>query len=149
MGRAWGTNLMNPNPSLLVAGTDVTCNAGVKTTVLDSGASPLIAAAAGGGFYLVLWTILEIVLGATAPSAIVVTLDLTTAGANQDSYTVTPDQLINSASIVVAPPLYVPTSGSIWYPTGDRVKVTVNPTGQAVTVRASGTRALLSLLQGQ
>jgi hypothetical protein len=148
MGRSWGTNLMIPNPSLLVAASDVPVPSGAKTTVLDSGASPLIAAGAGGGFFLLAHLTLEILLGATAPTAMVVTLDLNTAGANQDSYTVAPGILVNSATILVACTLYVPTSGTVWFPTGDRVLITVNPTAQAVTAKASGSRCVLALQQG-
>jgi hypothetical protein len=148
MGRSWGTNLQIPNPALLVLGGDAAVPAGGKTTVLSYGSSPLLFVMAGGGFYLLAHLTLEITLGATAPSAIVVTLDLPTAGANQDTYTVTPSVLANSATILVSTTLFVATSGTIWFPTGDNPTITVNPTGQAVTVKASGSRCLLALQQG-
>jgi len=148
MGRAWGTNLMIPNPVLLTAGSDVSVPAGGKTTVLDSGASPLIKTQAGGGFYLLAHLTLEILLGATAPSALVISLDLVTAGANQDTYTVTPGILANNATILAACTLYVPNSSTIWFPAGDEIQITANPTGQAVTVKASGSRCVLALQQG-
>jgi hypothetical protein len=148
MGRSWGTNLQIPNPALLTLASDTAVPAGGKTTVLQYGSSPLLFVMAGGGFYLFADLNLVILLGATAPSAMVVTLDLPTAGANQDTYTVPPAILVNSATIVVAATLFVPTSGTIWFPTGDNPTITVNPTGQAVTAKAVGTRATLALYQG-
>lgn len=148
MGRSWGTNLQIPNPALLTLATDATCGAGTKTTVLQYGSSPLLFAQAGGGFYLLAHLTLAIVLGGTAPSALVITLDLPTAGANQDTYTVPPGLLVNSAELLLNFTLYVASSGTIWFPTGDNPTITVNPTGQAVTAKAVGTRAILTLLQG-
>jgi hypothetical protein len=148
MGRAWGTNLYPGNPVKLTLASDTACAAGVKTVVLDSGASPLIKAGAGGGWYLIVDVALAITFGASGPSALTITLDLVTAGANQDSYALPVNDLIALAQTLFTVSLMVPNSGSIWYPTGDEVQITVNPTGQAVTVNAICTRGLLTLPQG-
>src|SRR5271163_4157656 len=108
MPRAWGTNLFPGSPFILTAGSPVACPAGSGTIVLDSGASPLIAAGAGGGFYLFTDLQLVILLGATPPTAMVVALNLVTAGANQDTYTVPPALLVANATIIVGPTLVVP-----------------------------------------
>jgi hypothetical protein len=139
---------MPANPTLLTLASDTACTAGTKTTVLDSGASPLIAAGAAGGWYLMAQLSLAITFGGTAPSAVTVTLDLVTAGANQDSYALPVGDLVLSTAFLFTVALFVPNSGTIWFPTGDRVRITVNPTGQAVTVTAIGTRCLLTLPQG-
>jgi hypothetical protein len=139
---------MPGNPTLLTLASDTSCTAGSKTTVLDSGASPLIKAGAAGGWYLVAQLALAITFGGTAPSAVTVTLDLVTAGANQDSFALPVGDLVLSTTFLFAVTLFVPNSGTIWFPTGDEVQITVNPTGQAVTAKAVGTRCLLTLPQG-
>jgi hypothetical protein len=75
-----------------------------------------------------------IVLGATAPTALVIKLK--TAGATVlDTYTVPPAQLVNSAIIVVAPTLIGTTSSTLYYPTGDTPIVTFNCTTQPATLK--------------
>lgn len=148
MGRSWGTNLMPGNPVKLTLATDTSCPAGSGTVVLDSGASPLLKAGAAGGFFGVVDLVLAITLGAAAPSALSIALNLTTAGAGQDSYAVPVGLLANLAVLLISCSLFVPNSGSIWYPTGDRLQIAVTPTGQAVTVTAIGTRGLFTLPQG-
>lgn len=147
MGRAWGTNLFPGNPAILVAGSDIAVPAGGKTTCLQFGTSPLLSAGAGGGWYLSADCNLVFLLGATPPSALVITLDLT-AGANQDIYTVAPALLVANATIVVSPQMVTPNSASIWFPTGDNPVFTANPTGQAITFKQVGSRATLALIQG-
>jgi hypothetical protein len=148
MPRSWGTNLFFQNGAILVAGSDVACSAGVKTTVLAYGISPLLAAQAGGGFYLLADCQLVFVLGATPPTALVITLDLPTAGANQDTYTVPAALLVAAATLIVSPTMLVPNSGSVWFPTGDNPTFTANPTGQPVTFGHIGSRVTLALYAG-
>lgn len=148
MGRAWGTNLMPANPLKLSLATDTACPAATATVVLDSGASPLIKAGAAGGWYLMADLCLALTMGAAAPSAIAIALSLVTAGAGQDTFSVPVGLLTNVGVVLVSCALFVPNSGSIWFPTGDRVQITVNPTGQQVTCTAIGTRGLLTLPQG-
>jgi hypothetical protein len=148
MGRSWGTNLMPANPLKLTLAVDTACPAATATVVLDSGASPLIKAGAGGGWFLTADLLIALTLGGTAPSAITIALSLVTAGANQDTYAVPVGLLVNNGIVLVPASLFVPNSGTIWYPTGDRVQITVNPTGQQVTCNAVGTRGLIALPQG-
>lgn len=147
MGRAWGTNLFPGNPAILVAGSPVAVPAGGKTTCLQFGTTPLLNAGAAGGWYLLADCNLAFLLGATPPTALVITLDLT-AGANQDSYTVPPALLVANATIIVSPTLVAPNSGAIWYPTGDNPVITANPTGQAITFQNVGSRVTVALYQG-
>jgi hypothetical protein len=148
MGRSWGTNLMPGNPAILTLASDTPCTAGVKTTVLSYGSAPYYAAGAAGGWYMLAQLALAITLGAVAPSALVISLDLALGGANKDTYTVPPGLLVNLAVLLISATLVVPNSGSLWYPTGDNPEITVNPTGQAITVNAVGTRCVLALPQG-
>jgi hypothetical protein len=139
---------MPANPLKLTLASDTSCPAATATVVLDSGASPLIKAGAGGGWFLTVETVLALVLGATPPTALTIALSLVTAGANQDTYALPVGLLTANAVILATCTLLVPNSGTFWYPTGDEVQITVNPTGQAVTCKAVGTRGLLSLPQG-
>lgn len=148
MGRAWGTNLYPGNPLKLTLASDTSCPAGSSTVVLDSGSTPLLKAGAAGGWFLNADLCIALTLGAAAPSQVQIGLNLVTAGANQDVYTVPVGLLVNLGVLLITVSLYVPNSGSIWFPTGDRVQIVVAPTGQAVTCNAVGTRGILTLPQG-
>jgi hypothetical protein len=87
-------------------------------------------------------------LGATPPTALTIALSLVTAGANQDTFALPVGLLTANAVILASCTLFVANSGTIWFPTGDEVQITVNPTGQAVTCKAVGTRGIISLPQG-
>jgi len=147
MGRAWGTNLGIADPALLTLANDATCAAGAATTVLQYGTSPKLSAGAGGGFFLAVYATLTLALGVTPPSALAILLNLATAGL-EDTYTIEPGLLTASAELYLSVPLFVASSRSIWFPTGDNPQVQVSPTGQAVTCKAVGTRALVVLQQG-
>lgn len=147
MARSWGTNLGIADPSLLTLATDATCTAGAATTVLAWGTSPLLKASAGGGFFAYVSGVLTIVLGATPPSALEILLNLATAGL-ADTFIIEPGLLLALAEIMVPFVLVSPTSSTHWYPTGDNPQVQVQPTGQAVTCKAVGTRGFAVLQQG-
>jgi len=147
VARAWGTNLGLQNPSLLNLATDASCTAGAATTVLQYGSSPLLFTYAAGGFFLQCHATLALILGATPPTALTITLNLATAGL-QDTYTVPPGLLTASAELLIPVTLFSANSGSIWYPTGDNPQIQVTPTGQAVTCKAVGTRSTVVLQQG-
>jgi hypothetical protein len=131
---AWGTAKPSGIPTIVgtVAGADVTLTAGSDITGFTPSAA-LIAPYAGGWAYEVQLACV-IVLGATAPSAMVVKLK--TAGATVlDTYTVPPAQLVNNAIIVVAPTLVGTTSSSLYFPSGDTPIITFNGTGQNSTLK--------------
>jgi hypothetical protein len=131
---AWGTAKPSGIPTIVgtVGGADVTLTAGSDITGFTPAAA-LIAPYAGGWAYEVQIACV-IVLGATAPSALVVKLK--TAGATVlDTYTVPPAQLVNNAIIVVAPTLVGTTSSSLYFPSGDTPIITFNGTGQNSTLK--------------
>jgi hypothetical protein len=131
---AWGTAKPQGVPTIVgtVAGADVTLTAGSDITGFTPAAA-LIAPFAGGWAYVVDMAAV-IVLGASAPTALVVKLK--TAGATVlDTYTVPPAQLVNSAIIVVAPTLVGTTSSTLYYPTGDTPIITFNCTTNAATLK--------------
>ena len=75
---AWGTAKPNPIPTIVatVAGADVTLTAGSDITGFTP-AAPLIASYSGGWAYMV-WLFATVVMGATAPTALVVKLKTAT-----------------------------------------------------------------------
>lgn len=135
----WGVDQSVGNPQIATAGSDVACSAGVETNVLSI---TLPAASPGLNLAILVDTMLSVLLGATAPSAMVVAMRVG-AGADVDTYTFPPGGLVNSALLQLSPTLTaVFARGS--YASGSTLNVTVNPTGQAVTVKAQS-RAVLAV----
>jgi len=141
---AWGTAKPSGLPTIVVTvgAADVTLTAGSDITGFTPSAA-LIAPYAGGWAYEVqLYCV--IVLGATAPSALVVKLKTATP-TTLDTFTVPPALLTNNGIIVVAPTLIGTTSSSLYFPTGDTPIITFNGTGQNSTLKAQS-RAVFSFV---
>lgn len=134
----WGIDQSLAGPQVATAGADVACAAGTETNVI-SASIPV----GFSGFNAVLFVDVacSIVLGATPPTALVVALRLG-AGADVDTYTISPAGLVASAILQLAPALVANLSRSSAGGNGTW-NVTVNATGQAVTFKAGG-RALFS-----
>lgn len=134
----WGVDQTLAAPQVATAGSDVACAAGVETNVI-SASLPF----GFTGFNAVLFADVAcvIVLGATAPSALVIALRLG-SGADVDSYTVSPSALVANAVLQLSPALVAALSRSSSGGTGTW-NVTVNATGQAVTLKANA-RSLFS-----
>ncbi len=130
----WGTAKPNPLPTIVatVAGADVTLTAGSDITGFTP-SSALIASYQGGWAYMV-WVFATIVMGATAPSAMVIKLKTATP-ATLDTFTVPPANLVNNAIVPLSVCLVGTTSGSLYFPTGDTPIVTFNGTGQNSTLK--------------
>lgn len=144
MGNAWGTSMQSPLPAVYAPSGDVTCNAGTETTCITTGA---INALVPGDYYPLIWLVAAIYLGATAPSALVLAFKIG-AGADVDTFTVDPGQLVNSAKIIIVCPLIGANSASAWVGSGSTINITANATGQAVTFKQVGSRAIVALLRG-
>lgn len=127
----WGVNQSVGNPQIATAGSDVACSAGSETNAL---AITFPGASQGLNVGILVDVMATIVLGATPPTAMVIAMRVG-AGADIDSYTVPPAALVANAVLNLGPTLTaVFARGS--YPAGSTLNVTVNPTSQAVTVKA-------------
>ena len=139
---SWGVQRPTGLPTIVntVAGADVTLTAASDITGFTP-ASALIAAAAGSWAYTV-WVSAVIVMGATAPSAMVIKLK--TAGATVlDTYTVPPASLVNNGILTIGVPLVGTSSGTLYFPSGDTPIITFNGTAQNSTLKAQS-RAVFS-----
>jgi len=146
----WGTDLSTIAPTILNANGDVTCNAGAVTTGIHSqsgGVAVPLSQTNRFDVYPIIQGLLTIVLGATAPSALVISY-ATTAGTAIDSFTVEPGLLVNSAELMIPIFLIGPLSSSLYLAPGKDPLIQVAPTGQAVTVKQVGSRAVFQLVLG-
>ena len=145
-----GCNNFPAVPTKLTAtgAADVAVAAGGYTTALSVGcAGTALATTDVDSVIPVLFGVLVIYLGATAPTAMVIGF-ATTSGTEIDTYTVDPGQLVNSAKIVVPFHFVGAASRTSWLGAGLTPLIEVNPTGQAVTVKNVGSRAIFALLPG-
>jgi len=137
---AWGCQRPQGLPTIVgtVSASDVTLTAGSDITGFTPAAA-LIAPVAGTWAYLV-DICATIVLGGTAPSAMVIKLKTATP-TTLDTFTLPPANLVNSAILCISVRLVGTGSGSLYFPTGDTPIITFNGTGQASTLKA-GSRAV-------
>jgi len=137
------------SPTLLTANADVTNTAGAFTTTLNSQSAgtavPLIASVQDARV-MVVQGVLTIVIGAVAPSALIITL-ATTAGTALDTYTVEPGLLVALAELYVPIFLTAVAAATLFAGAGANPLVQVKPTGQATTTKAVGSRAIFTLAQ--
>jgi hypothetical protein len=143
----WG--VADPQPAALNyvtagPGSDVAVTSSTATTVITTGAIVMLNP---GPYYPLIWGVLTIVLGGTAPSALIVTFILG-AGSAVDTYTVLPALLVNSATLVVPVFLVGVNSATAWIGSGSTINLQVTATGQAVTVKGVGSRMMVGLFRG-
>lgn len=134
----WGVNQSLPNPSIATAASDVSCPSATETTVITvagSGATPGLNVIAEISVSCV------IVIGATAPSAMVIAAKVA-GGSDFDTWTVPPALLTANAVLALGVVLEGIQSRST-PGSGGAFNVTVNPTGQTVTFKAQS-RAVLT-----
>jgi hypothetical protein len=142
---AWGTAKPGTVPTIVatVAGADVTLTAGSDIT----GFTPAAALTGGyaGGWCYVVWVFATIVMGATAPTALVVKLKTATP-TTLDTFTVPPANLVNNAIVPLSVCLIGTSSATLYYPTGDTPVITFNCTTTAATLKAQS-RAVFSFFE--
>jgi hypothetical protein len=126
------------------SGADVSCPAGSETTVISTGA---IAALNAGDYYPFAFGSLAILLGGTAPSALIIAMRLGSA-ADVATYTFPPALLVNGATIIAPVMLVGANSGSAWIGAGSIINITVTPTGQNVTCKGVGSQFAVALFRG-
>jgi hypothetical protein len=146
MGNVFGIDESLALPALYgtSGGTDVSCTSGSETTVITSGA---INAVSNGDYYPMVLGVLSIVLGATAPSALVIAGRIGTA-TDFATFAVATGLLANNAELMIPVVLVGANSGSAWAGSGSTVNVTVKPTGQAVTCKGTGSQLTVALFRG-
>lgn len=126
---------------------DVAIPAGTNTTVLTiNGASGTVTATSNDTWSPNLDVTLALLLGATAPTQINVDYGLV-LGTAIDSYTVPPALLVANATILVGVTLIGPASKFTWL-SAQTPQVYVIATGQAITAKFIGSRAIFSLYMG-
>lgn len=146
----WGTDLSTIAPTILNANGDVTLTAGSAVTAIHSQSGgtgvPLIQTNAFD-CYPIIMGVLVIVLGAAAPSAMVISY-ATTAATAIASYTVEPGLLVNLAELVIPIFFVGPLSNSLYTGTGKDPLIQVVCTGQAATLKHVGSQAIFQLALG-
>jgi len=143
-GNVWGTSQPTPVPPVFVPAIDVDCVAGSETAAIPCTALLAISA---GSYFALITGVLTIVLGATAPGALIVAA-LFNGGADFDSFTVEPGLLVNAAELVIPFAFVSPSAPGVFVGAGAEIDITVAPTGQDVTCKAVGSRALVQLVRG-
>ena len=146
----WGTDLSTIAPTILNANGDVACAAGAVTTAISSqsGGTPVpLVQTNQFDVYPLIMGVLTILLGAVAPSALVISY-ATTAGTAISSFPVEPGLLVALAELMVPIFLLGPLSSTLYTGAGKNPLIQVAPTGQAVTVKQVGSQAIFMMQLG-
>jgi hypothetical protein len=140
----WGVQRAGQLPSIVgtVGAADVTLTSSTAITGFTPGAALIAPQRASWAYVVEVFAV--IVLGGTAPSALVVKLNTATP-TTLDTLTVPPAVLVNSAILALSFTLVGTGSESLYYPTGDIPTITFNGTGQASTLKANS-RAVFSFV---
>lgn len=140
----WGVAKPLPTPLLVTAGADVAVPSATATTVLTSAA---LAALDNGDYYPLVLGVVAILIGATAPTALIITGAL---GANAafDSFAVAVADLVALATLMIPLALLGVNSRTALAGAGQVVNIAVTATGQAVTFKAVGSRVICAAFVG-
>lgn len=130
-------------PVVLTTGGDVALPAGTETTVLSTSA---LIAPSQGFFYPLVMCHLAVLMGATAPTNLVLAFKLG-AGSDVDTQAVSPATLNNGATSFYHYDLLGVASQTAWQSPGTVINITFNPTAQAATFKAVGSRVLVALFR--
>ena len=146
----WGTDLSTIAPTILNANADVTLTAGSVVTAIHSQAAgtgvPLTQTNAFDTYPLIMG-VLTILLGAAAPTAMVISY-ATTSGTAIASYTVEPGLLVNLAELVIPIFFVGPLSSSLYTGAGKDPLIQVACTTNAATLKKVGSQAIFQLVLG-
>lgn len=100
-----------------------------------------------GNYYPFIICSLAILLGATPPTALIVDFGIG-AGSAVDTYTAPPAILLANATIIPSFALVGANSATQWTSPGATINVNLTPTGQPVTTKQVGSRAIVALFRG-
>ena len=142
----WGVADPLPQPAVYgtVAAGDVSLALGVETTFITTGA---LSGLNPGPYFPQIWLTATIVLGATAPTALVIAFKLG-AGSDVDTYTVEPGLLVNSAELAISVVLIGTNSLTAWQGAGSTINITGLASTHAATAKFVGSRAVVGLFRG-
>lgn len=145
-----GTNLTTIAPVALSLNGDAAAGAGAWTTALSSqvgGVGVLVVFPGPLSVIPRLRGALVVVLGAAAPTALQLAYALV-AGTPIATYTVEPGLLVALAELVIPFEFVGAQAAGLFAPAGKNPLVQVNPTAQAVTVKAVGSFGWFDLSLG-
>lgn len=145
-----GTQQFYAGPTKLTAqgAADVACPAGAFTTALSvGGTSTAIVSQSPGIVIPYIAGVLIILCGAAAPTALTIGF-ATTSGTEIDTLVVAPALLVNNATIAIPLALIGLAAATAWLGSGLTPLLEVNPTTNAVTAKAAGSRGMFMLLPG-
>ena len=142
-GNIYGVANPNFTPTVAIPSADVTLTAGSEVTCITSGA---IAGYGPGAYTPVIYALLTVLMGATAPTALQFAFKIA-AGTDVDTYVVEPGLLVALAEIAILVPLLGVSDPAAWIGVGSTLNVTGKATTTACTVKKVGSRALFTLLR--
>jgi hypothetical protein len=146
MGNIYGVAAPNPLPASYgcVGAADVTLTAGAEVTFITTGA---IAALNPGDYFPLIYGVLALAMGGSAPAAVVLAFKLG-AGSDVATYTVPPAVLVASTTILIPFFFVGANSGSAWIGAGSTINLTANCTTNAGTAKNVGSYAIVALMRG-
>lgn len=146
----WGSDLSSLPPTVLNNNGDVDCVGGATTTAIhsQSGGTPVpLAAINKFDTYPLIMGVLNIVLGATPPSALVISY-ATTSGTPIASYTVEPGLLVTLAELLIPIFFVGPVSENLYTGAGTDPLIQVTTPDNDVTCTQVGSQAIFQLVLG-
>ena len=147
---SWGTDLSTIAPTILSANANVTLTASTVVTAIHSqsgGVAVPLAQINANDVYPLIFGVLSILLGATAPTALTVTY-ATVSGTPIDTMTVNPALLVALSTITVPIQLIGPLSKSLYSGAGTDPLIQCNAATTAATLIAASSRAIFQLAVG-
>lgn len=140
----WGVASPLALPAAYNPTGDVACPAATRTVII---AAAGVVAQDVGNYYPFLVCSLAILLGATPPTALSIDFGIG-AGSAVDTYTLPPAILVANATVIPHFALVGANSATQWTNPGATINVNLTPTGQAVTLKQVGSRAVVALFRG-
>lgn len=125
-------------------GGDQACPSGSETNCF---ANLQPTAPGSGNWYGVFSGIMTVLLGATAPTALIIGARIG-ALADFDNFTVAPALLVNNATLMIPFAFYTAANQANFFPASAAFNITLTPTAQAVTAKNVGSRIQIQLFHG-
>ena len=144
MGNIYGVANPLAIPAVYVPAADVALPAGTETTIVTTGA---IAQIGPGNYYPEIDITFSVLNGATVPTALTAAFKIG-AGSDVDSFEVAPAALVAADTESFTVKLIGASSGTAWVGAGSTINITLLAAGNAATLKAIGTRAIVALKRG-
>src|SRR5487761_2301174 len=140
MGNIYGVANPLAIPAIYVPAADVALPAGTETTIVTTGA---IAQIGPGNYYPEIDLTFAVLNGATVPTALTAAFKIA-AGSDVDSFEVAPAALVAADTESFTVKLIGTSSGTAWVGAGSTINITLLAAGNAATLKAIGTRAIVA-----